>query len=344
MQQKKRILLLATGGTIASRKSDNGLKPQITPEELIEYIPQVKEICDVEAVQLLNLDSTNMEPSHWKLMVHAIWEHYDDFDGFVIAHGTDTMAYTAAALSYMVQNTKKPIVITGAQKPIDLEITDAKSNLIDSFLYAADDRSQGVQIVFDGKVIVGTRARKERAKSYNAFCSINFPYQAVIQDGMLVRYITEMPYTGPVRFYYEMKNSVYVLKLIPGMQPDILPYLFERYDCLVVESFGVGGIPESLLDEFYTQMNKWKDKGKILVMTTQVANEGSNMTVYEVGKKVKLDFKILEAYDMTLEATITKMMWLMGMGDQTFEEMKRDFYRLVNHDILFTKRMEGEFR
>ena len=104
MQQKKRILLLATGGTIASRKSDNGLKPQITPEELIEYIPQVKEICDVEAVQLLNLDSTNMEPSHWKLMVHAIWEHYDDFDGFVIAHGTDTMAYTAAALSYMVQN------------------------------------------------------------------------------------------------------------------------------------------------------------------------------------------------------------------------------------------------
>ena len=102
---------------------------------------------------------------------------------------------------------------------------------------------------------------------------------------MLVRYITEMPYTGPVRFYYEMKNSVYVLKLIPGMQPDILPYLFERYDCLVVESFGVGGIPESLLDEFYTQMNKWKDKGKILVMTTQVANEGSNMTVYEVGKK-----------------------------------------------------------
>ena len=189
MQQKKRILLLATGGTIASRKSDNGLKPQITPEELIEYIPQVKEICDVEAVQLLNLDSTNMEPSHWKLMVHAIREHYDDFDGFVIAHGTDTMAYTAAALSYMVQNTKKPIVITGAQKPIDLEITDAKSNLIDSFLYAADDRSQGVQIVFDGKVIAGTRAKKVRSKSYNAFSSIDYPSLAVIQDMNIMRYI-----------------------------------------------------------------------------------------------------------------------------------------------------------
>ena len=199
MQQKKRILLLATGGTIASRKSDNGLKPQITPEELIEYIPQVKEICDVEAVQLLNLDSTNMEPSHWKLMVHAIWEHYDDFDGFVIAHGTDTMAYTAAALSYMVQNTKKPIVITGAQKPIDLEITDAKSNLIDSFLYAADDRSQGVQIVFDGKVIAGTRAKKVRSKSYNAFSSIDYPSLAVIQDMNIMRYIPMLPYEEEVR-------------------------------------------------------------------------------------------------------------------------------------------------
>ena len=92
------------------------------------------------------------------------------------------------------------------------------------------------------------------------------------------------------------------------------------------------------MEEFYEEMNKWKDKGKIVVMTTQVANEGSNMTVYEVGKRVKLDFKLLEAYDMTLEATITKMMWLMALGDQRYEEMKRDFYRLINHDILFTKR------
>lgn len=222
MQQKKRILLLATGGTIASRKSDNGLKPQITPEELIEYIPQVKEICDVEAVQLLNLDSTNMEPSHWKLMVHAIWEHYDDFDGFVIAHGTDTMAYTAAALSYMVQNTKKPIVITGAQKPIDLEITDAKSNLIDSFLYAADDRSQGVQIVFDGKVIAGTRAKKVRSKSYNAFSSIDYPSLAVIQDMNIMRYIPMLPYEEEVRFYEKLDENVFLMKLIPGIRPKVL--------------------------------------------------------------------------------------------------------------------------
>ena len=340
----KNILMIGTGGTIASKQTEYGLAPGLSAEDILNYIPAVSKICEVDSLQVCNLDSTNVTPEHWKLLAKTVQENYDRYDGFVICHGTDTLAYTAAALSYMIQNSRKPIVITGAQKPIEMDVTDAKTNLLDSFIYASDNNSQDVNIVFDGKVIVGTRARKERAKSYNAFCSINFPYQAVIQDGMLVRYITEMPYTGPVRFYYEMKNSVYVLKLIPGMQPDILPYLFERYDCLVVESFGVGGIPESLLDEFYTQMNKWKDKGKILVMTTQVANEGSNMTLYEVGKKVKLDFKILEAYDMTLEATITKMMWLMGMGDQTFEEMKRDFYRLVNHDILFTKRIEGEFR
>ncbi len=245
MQQKKRILLLATGGTIASRKSDNGLKPQITPEELIEYIPQVKEICDVEAVQLLNLDSTNMEPSHWKLMVHAIREHYDDFDGFVIAHGTDTMAYTAAALSYMVQNTKKPIVITGAQKPIDLEITDAKSNLIDSFLYAADDRSQGVQIVFDGKVIAGTRAKKVRSKSYNAFSSIDYPSLAVIQDMNIMRYIPMLPYEEEVRFYEKLDENVFLMKLIPVSckhEKHLVKFLIEKPLYHFVGNFGGEGV------------------------------------------------------------------------------------------------------
>lgn len=133
-----------------------------------------------------------------------------------------------------------------------------------------------------------------------------------------------------------------MLKLIPGMHASILPYLFEHYDCLVIESFGVGGIPNTLVQEFYTEMKKWEGKGKYVVMTTQVANEGSNMTVYEVGKRVKQDFKLFEAYDMTLEAVITKMMWLMGRGTAEYEEMKQEFYTEVNHDILFTKRLESE--
>ncbi len=112
--------------------------------------------------------------------MEIIEENYNEYDGFVICHGTDTLAYTAAALSYMIQNSRKPIVVTGAQKPIEMDITDAKTNLLDSFIYASDNDSQDVNIVFDGKVIVGTKARKERAKSYNAFTSINFPYLAVI--------------------------------------------------------------------------------------------------------------------------------------------------------------------
>ena len=147
----KKILFIATGGTIASKKTENGLTPQITPEELLSYIPEVEGLCEITAVNPFNLDSSNVVPENWSTLVKVVKEHYEDYDGFVIAHGTDTMAYTAAALSYMIQNSEKPIVITGAQRPINLDITDAKTNLSDSFYYACDDASQGVQIVFDGK-------------------------------------------------------------------------------------------------------------------------------------------------------------------------------------------------
>ena len=335
MQQKKRILLLATGGTIASRKSDNGLKPQITPEELIEYIPQVKEFCEVSAIQLLNLDSSNMEPEHWKKIVHAIREYYDAYDGFVIAHGTDTMAYTAAALSYMIQNSTKPIVITGAQKPIDLEITDAKSNLIDSFLYAADEKSQGVQIVFDGKVIAGTRAKKVRSKSYNAFSSIDFPSLAVIQDGNIMRYLPMLPYEDEVRFYEELDENIFLMKLIPGIRPRVLQSIFENYDCIIVESFGVGGIPQQLMDAFAEGLGDYDKTRKVLILTTQVTYEGSDVGVYEVGKRVKNRFRFLEAHDMTIEAVVTKSMWLLAQNCESFDQLQQRFYRQVNFDTFY---------
>lgn len=335
MAQKKRILLLATGGTIASKKSDNGLRPQITPEELLEFIPQVREICEIEAVQLLNLDSSNMEPMHWKMMVHTIREHYEEYDGFVIAHGTDTMAYTAAALSYMIQNTGKPIVITGAQKPIDLEITDAKSNLIDSFLYAADEKSQGVQIVFDGKVIAGTRAKKVRSKSYNAFSSIDYPCLAIIQDMNIMRYIPMIPYEGKAEFYEELDENVFLMKLIPGIRPKVLRSIFENYHCIIVESFGVGGIPKSIADDFYRLCQEYPDK--LVVMATQVAHEGSDMTVYEVGHDMKKHCHFLESYDMTLESVIAKTMWMLGNFDAAQSDIEEIFYRNINYDVMFGK-------
>ena len=256
----KKILMIGTGGTIASTHTEQGLRPGLGTEDILRYIPAVRDICHVDAIQVCSLDSTNVTPEHWKLLARTVEENYERFDGFVICHGTDTLAYTAAALSYMIRNSEKPIVITGAQKPICMDVTDARTNLLDSFIYAADDGSRNVSIVFDGKVIAGTRAKKERAKSYDAFSSINFPYLAVIQDGLLVRYIREDPCAGVPEFFYDLKDSVCVLKLVPGLRGDILPWLFEHYDCVVIESFGVGGIPQTLLSVFYEEMEKWKDR------------------------------------------------------------------------------------
>lgn len=151
-------------------------------------------------------------------MAKAVEEHYDQYDGFVICHGTDTMAYTAAALSYLIQNSKKPVVITGAQKPIDLEITDAKTNLCDSLRFASCDKAHGVNIVFDGKVIAGTRGKKMRTKSYNAFSSINFPYIATIQDEHILFYLDDkelVPRTGVFLPHHGLEGGT--VKADPGI-------------------------------------------------------------------------------------------------------------------------------
>ena len=306
MERKPRILLLATGGTIASVLYEYGLAPGLKAEQLLSYIPEAREIYTVEAVQICNIDSSNMTPAHWTDMVSTVEEKYHDYDGFVICHGTDTMAYTSAALSYMIQKSLKPIVITGSQKPISEGSTDARQNLLDALLYAADPASQGVVLVFNGNVIAGTRAKKTYAHSYNAFSSVNYPPLAVIQDRRIIRFIPQQPFSEPVRFFHSMHESIVVLKLIPG----------------------------TLLDVFYEQMEKWIRKGKIVVMATQVVNEGSNMEVYEVGQKVKKDFHLMEAYDMTLEATITKLMYLMAEFGNNYTAVYDGFYKTVNYDLI----------
>jgi len=331
----KKILFIATGGTIASKKTESGLTPQISPEELLIFVPALKQVCEIDSVQLLNLDSSNMEPKHWVMMVECIQKNYDKYDGFVIAHGTDTMAYTAAGLSYMIQNSSKPIVITGSQIPINMDITDAKTNLLDSFIYASDDKSQGVSIVFNGKVIAGTRAKKIRSKSYNAFDSIDFPALAVIQGGQIMRYIPMLPYEEEVAFYTNINSNVFLLKLIPGISPEMLTYIFSHYDAVIVESFGVGGIPKSISDTFYSFCRQYPEK--VIVMATQVAHEGSDMTVYEVGHEMKTMCNFLESYDMTLESVIAKTMWMLANQEVSKENQDDIFYKNINYDVIFGK-------
>ena len=331
--KQKRILLITTGGTIASHMTSHGLVPTLTAEDILEVLPDMGKRCQLEAKNLFRIDSTNMTPEHWKRIAGEIEAHYLEYDGFIICHGTDTMAYTAAALSYMIQDSPRPIVLTGSQRPLETEISDARMNLRDSILYALDDASCGVCLVFGGKIIAGTRAKKTKSMSYNAFSSINYPELAVMRDEHLVRYIQpKKPEGGPV-FYTEMDPRVFLLKLTPGISPLILSDIFSRYDGLIVESFGVGGIPDSILQEFEHQLKKYGTR-KAVVMTTQVTYEGSNMGVYEVGKRVQDKFPLLEARDMNLEAVFTKLMWILGCHPESHEQVREMFYRTINYDIF----------
>ena len=329
----KNILMIGTGGTIASEMTPEGLTPELNSKQLLSFVPKIGEMCHVDCIQVYSLDSTNLEPRHWLGVANAIRESYDRYDGFVISHGTDTMAYTAAALSYLVQGSPKPIVLTGAQKPIWFDGTDSKRNLTDAFLYACRGCG-GVQIVFNGKVILGTRARKTCSKSFQAFSSVNYPDLAVVQDEHLLQYMRCACYPSPV-FYDALDDKVGLLKLIPGTPAAVLEFMLDRFDGLVIESFGVGGLPEYEGDASYFDIiHRGIARGKLVVMTTQVPNEGSNLAVYHVGGRLKSALRLLEAYDMTTEAAVAKLMWIMGQT-RDFDEAERLFYRPVARDILY---------
>ena len=329
----KHILMLATGGTIASKETGQGLAPAITSQEILGYVPAIGELCRVETIQLMNLDSSNLGPSHWLRMARAIEEHYDQYDGFVVTHGTDTMAYTAAALSYLIQFSPKPIVLTGSQKSICLENTDARMNLYNAFLYAASEGSRGVSLVFDGKVILGTRARKERTKSFNAFSSVDYPEIGVIRDGRLIRYLPALDAKESPDFYHTLEDRVLLLTLIPGMGTEALAALEDSYQAVILQSFGVGGLPGGGSGPFAQAVERWLQADKTIVMITQVPYEGSDMEVYQVGYQVKEKYRLLEGYNMTLEAAVTKLMWVLGRTRDP-EQVEALFYRPVQWDII----------
>ena len=329
----KHILLIATGGTIASRPTENGLAPQLLADDILRCVPALGSLCHIDAVQPMNIDSTNMSPDCWLALADCLRAHYDQYDGFVIAHGTDTMAYTACALSYLVQQSGKPIVLTGAQKSIYVQDTDARRNLYDAFVAAQDDNLAGVYIVFDGRVILGTRARKTRTKSMNAFSSIDYPDVALIRDGRILHYIRQPRPQTPPAFYGRLDASVFVLRLIPGMNPEVLRLLASQFDALVIESFGVGGLPCYEQTDFLSAAAAWSSAGKPIVITTQVPHEGSDLAVYQVGARAAAQPGILQAYTMTVEAVVTKLMWILPQT-RDLTEIKRLFYTPIACDLL----------
>ena len=332
----RRILVIATGGTIASLPDETGfggLAPALTGDELVSRVPQVEELCDIDVVQPMNIDSTNMRPKGWLAIAREIERAYGDYDGFVVLHGTDTMAYTAAALSYLVQGSPKPIVLTGSQQPMSAPFTDAKLNLYQSLLWACDDQARDVHVVFDGKVIVGTRAHKQRTMSYNAFTSVNWPLAAIIRGGRVVREGTGAvsPSAESVHplFSHRLDEHVVVLKLTPGLRPSVFRSLSTSCTAVILETFGIGGIPEG----FEQTLFSWVDSGHTLVMTTQVPEEGLDLGVYEVGRTYAERPGILLGGDMTVEALVAKTMWACGMGHSR-KVRERLFYQPINHDRL----------
>ena len=332
----KKILLIATGGTIASTSGKHGLSPTVSAEELLGFVPEIKKFCTADCIQPYNIDSTNVTPAHWLKLAAAIRENYGNYDGFVVCHGTDTMAYTAAAISYLIQNSKKPIVLTGSQKPIDVEDTDARINLRDAFSYAASDKSAQVTIVFHGKAIAGTRAKKIRTKSFNAFESVDFPILGTVREGRVVQYIDppeSVKKAGEPEFYGRLDGRVGLCCLTPGFSGAVLDSYFQNNDAVVLSGYGTGGIPEGEYYDLYDVIEKWRGKGKTLVVTTQVQSEGSDMGIYRVGRDFKERFSVLESYDMTWESIITKLMWILS-ETRDEKEIERLFYKPINYDLI----------
>lgn len=331
----KRVLIIATGGTIASTSDGAGLAPTATGRELADKVPLIDTIAELGFVQPMNIDSTNMRPRDWLRIKDVIVESYADYDGFVVLHGTDTMAYTAAALSYLIQDSEKPIVLTGSQQPMASPFTDAKLNLYQSVLYAADDVSRDVSVVFSGKAIAGTRAHKQRTMSFNAFMSMNYPSLAYIRNDRIVRAGAGMgadaaPRTGAAPTVFDsLDERVLVLKLTPELQPSIFELLKRDYDAVILETFGIGGIPDTLHDAIFG----WVDSGRTLVVTTQVPEEGLDLGVYEVGRAYAENPGVLKGDDMSTEALVAKTMWVLGQTRDP-AEIARLFYREVNYDRM----------
>ncbi|ACB86205.1 asparaginase [Natranaerobius thermophilus] len=333
----KKVLLLSTGGTIASIKTEKGLTPGRFSRELLEYIPQVKYFAEVTAKDLLNIDSSNMQPEDWLEIAKEIVRNYNDYDGFVITHGTDTMEYTSSALTYLLKNLSKPVVLTGSQKSIEEPLGDANRNLIDAVRFACEDIS-GVFVAFCGKIINGPRAKKINSKSYDAFDSINYPVVASVKENYVCYHERACQdfepslssYNGQVYCEDQIVPDVNLLKLVPGLDPGLIKEISKHCRGMVIESFGLGGLSDRKRNMFDALENAL-NRGIYIAITTQVLREGIELGTYALGDKVT-NLKVISGKDMTPSALVVKMMWALAKN-QNFEELKKVIHTPIQKDI-----------
>ena len=309
----KHILLLSTGGTIASRPGADGLEPGLSGEELIASLGDLKGRFDVQVRQILNLDSSNIQAEEWQLMARCVYENISDFDGIIITHGTDTMAYTASMLSFMLQGLRKPVVLTGSQIPMENMLTDARNNLFCA-LAAVEAGISGISVAFNRHIIRGCRAVKVRTMGFDAFESVNAQYLGeIFADGLRVYPPTFIP-DGELVLRDRVSTDVLLIKLIPNTNPklfDLLPQI--GYRGVVLETFGAGGLHFHHRD-LLEKMRMLHQRGIVVAACSQCLYEPSNFTIYEVGRRL-LETGVIPAGDMTTEAAVTKLMWALGQTE-----------------------------
>ena len=306
----KRILMLGTGGTIACVPSADGLVPALDGPAMIRLVPELEEVCAIETKQILNLDSSNLSPEHWQIIAKAIAANYENYDGFVITHGTDTMAYTAAALSQMLHNCQKPVVLTGAQLPIQAEGSDAPNNIYHAFL-AATSPLKGVALVFGDLVIHGAHAKKLYTQNFNCFASINREPLATISHNHLFWQKGALQGggygEGEFSINTQLETKIAVVKIIPGATPDILDYYVKKgYKGLIIEGFGAGGVPNGD-NNWLPKLEQVLQQGIRVVCATQCLYDGVHLNTYPMGILAERLGARSAGLD-TLETSVVKLM------------------------------------
>ena len=311
MNPKKRILLLTTGGTIASLPGGDGLEPHRS-EVMERELNQLRTYYDITVDDVICLDSSNIRPEEWQLIARRIFEERQGYDGVVVSHGTDTMAYTTSAISFMLPNIDLPVVFTGSQLPLADMLSDGPDNLRTAFAMAAAGHP-GVFLAFDRKVMLGCRAVKVRASGFSAFESVNARYAAQVSNLGLVVDPRVLPVPkGEAALRPQISQSVFLLKLTPGLNPAIFEMLAAMgYRGIVIEAFGLGGV--NVLHKGLRGIRRAVEDGISVVVTTQCLYDSANLEVYQVGSKL-LELGVIQGRDMTSEAAATKLMWAIGQG------------------------------